>query len=84
MASGRHHDRATWVLGLPFALLWWPWLGPRGAISGVLGFLSGSLVVVAFLGFSSCCGVLISSATSRGAGKVTTSNFSTHAASWSE
>ena len=45
MASGRHHDRATWVLVLPFALLWWPWLGPWGAISGGLGFLIGGLLL---------------------------------------
>ena len=45
MASGRQHDRATWTLGLPFALLWWPWLGPSGAISGGLGFLLGGLLL---------------------------------------
>jgi uncharacterized metal-binding protein len=45
MASGRQHDRATWALVLPFALLWWPWLGPRGAISGGLGFLIGGLLL---------------------------------------
>jgi uncharacterized metal-binding protein len=45
MASGRQHDRATWVLGLPFALLWWPWLGPSGAISSGLGFLIGGLLL---------------------------------------
>ena len=45
MASGRHPDRATWVLGLPFALLWWPWLGPSGAIGGGLGFLIGGLLL---------------------------------------
>ena len=45
MASGRHHDHATWALGLPFALLWWPWLGPTGAISGGLGFLIGGLLL---------------------------------------
>ncbi len=45
MASGRQHDRATWTLGLPFALLWWPWLGPSGAISAGLGFLIGGLLL---------------------------------------
>jgi uncharacterized metal-binding protein len=45
MASGRQHDRATWALGLPFALLWWPSLGPSGAISGGLGFLIGGLLL---------------------------------------
>jgi uncharacterized metal-binding protein len=45
VASGRQHDRATWTLGLPFALLWWPWLGPSGAISAGLGFLIGGLLL---------------------------------------
>jgi len=45
VASGRHHDRATWALSLPFALLWWPWLGPAGVISGGLGFLVGGLLL---------------------------------------
>jgi uncharacterized metal-binding protein len=45
MASGHQHDRATWALVLPFALLWWPWLGPSGAISGGLGFLIGGLLL---------------------------------------
>ena len=45
MASGRQHDRATWALGLPFAMLWWPWLGPSGAISGGMGFLIGGLLL---------------------------------------
>lgn len=45
MASGRHHDRATWALSLPFALLWWPWLGPAGVISAGLGFLVGGLLL---------------------------------------
>ena len=45
MASGRQHDRATWALALPFGLLWWPWLGPSGAITGGLGFLIGGLLL---------------------------------------
>jgi uncharacterized metal-binding protein len=43
MASGRAHDRATWLLALPFGLLWWPWLGPTGAGAGGLAFLLGGL-----------------------------------------
>ena len=43
MASGRAHDRATWLLALPFGLLWWPWLGPGGAGCGGLAFLVGGL-----------------------------------------
>ena len=43
MASGRAHDRATWLLALPFAVLWWPWLGAAGATWGGLSFLVGGL-----------------------------------------
>jgi uncharacterized metal-binding protein len=43
MASGRAHDRATWLLALPFGLLWWPWLGPGGSASAALAFLVGGL-----------------------------------------
>jgi len=43
MASGRTHDRATWLLCLPFGLLWWPWLGVAGLGSGAAGFLVGGL-----------------------------------------
>jgi uncharacterized metal-binding protein len=43
MASGRAHDRATWLLALPVGLLWWPWLGPTGASAGALAFLLGGL-----------------------------------------
>ena len=43
MASGRAHDRATWMLCLPFGLLWWPWLGLAGLGSGAAGFLVGGL-----------------------------------------
>ena len=43
MASGRAHDRATWLLALPFGLLWWPWQGAGGALSAGLGFLVGGL-----------------------------------------
>ena len=43
MASGRAHDRATWLLALPFGLLWWPWQGAGGALSAGLGFLIGGL-----------------------------------------
>lgn len=43
MASGRAHDRATWLLALPFGLLWWPGLGAGGALSAGLGFLIGGL-----------------------------------------
>ena len=28
---------------MPFGLLWWPWLGPAGAVSGGLAFLLGGL-----------------------------------------
>jgi uncharacterized metal-binding protein len=43
MASGRAHDRATWLLCLPFGLLCWPWLGVAGLGSGAAGFLVGGL-----------------------------------------
>ena len=43
MASGRAHDRATWLLALPFGLLWWPWLGPIGSSCAGLAFLVGGL-----------------------------------------
>lgn len=43
MASGRAHDRASWLLCLPFGLLWWPWLGAAGLGSGAAGFLIGGL-----------------------------------------
>ena len=43
MASGRAHDRATWLVALPFGLLWWPWLGPAGSTCAGLAFLLGGL-----------------------------------------
>jgi len=43
MASGRAHDRATWLLALPFGLLWWPWLGISGLATAGLAFLLGGL-----------------------------------------
>lgn len=43
MASGRAHDRATWLLALPFGLLWGPWLGPPGIATAALAFLLGGL-----------------------------------------
>jgi len=43
MASGRRHDRATRRLALPFALLWWPALGPAGAAVAAGAFLVGGL-----------------------------------------
>ncbi len=43
MASGRAHDRATWLLCLPFGLLWWPWLGFSAALAAAGGFLAGGL-----------------------------------------
>ncbi|MCP9809811.1 DUF2227 family putative metal-binding protein [Cyanobium sp. HWJ4-Hawea] len=45
MASGRQHDRATWLLSLPFGLLWGPWLGLAGIGSAGLGFLLGGLLL---------------------------------------
>jgi uncharacterized metal-binding protein len=43
MASGQQHDRATWLLALPFGLLWAPWLGLGGVLAGGLAFLVGGL-----------------------------------------
>jgi uncharacterized metal-binding protein len=43
MASGRDHDRITWLLSLPFAALWWPGLGLAGVAAAGLGFLLGGL-----------------------------------------
>ncbi len=43
MASGSVHDRTTCLLSLPFGLLWWPWLGPSGALGAGLAFLVGGL-----------------------------------------
>ncbi|MBM5801763.1 MAG: hypothetical protein FJ077_13230 [Cyanobacteria bacterium K_DeepCast_35m_m2_023] len=43
MASGQQHDRATWLLALPFGLLWAPWLGLAGIAAGALAFLIGGL-----------------------------------------
>ena len=45
MASGRSHDRATWLLALPFGLLCWPWLGLAGVGVGGLSFLLGGLLL---------------------------------------
>lgn len=45
MASGRAHDRATWLLCLPFGALWWPWLGPSGLATAALAFLLGGLLL---------------------------------------
>ena len=43
MASGQQHDRATWLLALPFGLLWAPWLGLGGVLTAGLAFLVGGL-----------------------------------------
>ena len=43
MASGQQHDRATCWLALPYGLVWWPWLGPVGALTSGLAFLIGGL-----------------------------------------
>ena len=43
MALGQQHDRATWLLALPFGVLWAPWLGPGGALTAGLSFLIGGL-----------------------------------------
>jgi uncharacterized metal-binding protein len=43
MASGQQHDRATWILALPFGLLWGPWLGLAGVAAAGLAFLIGGL-----------------------------------------
>jgi uncharacterized metal-binding protein len=45
MANGRQHDRATWLLALPYGLLCWPWLGPAGVGVGALSFLLGGLLL---------------------------------------
>jgi len=45
MASGRLHDRATWLLALPFGGLWWPWLGWSGSAVGAAAFLLGGLLL---------------------------------------
>lgn len=45
MASGRAHDRATWLLALPYGLLCWPWLGMAGVAAGALSFLVGGLLL---------------------------------------
>jgi uncharacterized metal-binding protein len=45
VASGRAHDRATWLLALPFGLLWAPALGPAGVAGAVSGFLVGGLLL---------------------------------------
>lgn len=43
MASGRAHERATWLLSLPFGLAWVPWLGLGGLSCATAGFLLGGL-----------------------------------------
>lgn len=43
MASGRQHDRATWLLALPFGALWWPALGLAGLACAAAAFLVGGL-----------------------------------------
>lgn len=45
MASGRLHDRATWLLALPAGLLVWPWLGWSGVAATGAGFLVGGLLL---------------------------------------
>lgn len=45
MANGRQHDRATWLLALPYGLLCWPWLGLAGVGLGALSFLLGGLLL---------------------------------------
>jgi uncharacterized metal-binding protein len=45
MASGRHHDLATWLLCLPFAALWWPAQGLAGVAVAGLAFLLGGLLL---------------------------------------
>jgi len=45
MANGRAHDRATWLLALPFGLLWGPWFGTATAVCAGLGFLLGGLLL---------------------------------------
>jgi uncharacterized metal-binding protein len=55
MASGRDHDRATWLLALPFGLLWGPWLGSAGVGCAGLGFLLGGLMLSPDLDTRSNC-----------------------------
>ena len=55
MASGRDHDRATWLLALPFGLLWGPWLGAAGVGCAGLGFLLGGLLLSPDLDTRSNC-----------------------------
>lgn len=43
MASGQQHDRATWWLAVPLALLCWPWLGVAGVATAAGAFLFGGL-----------------------------------------
>jgi uncharacterized metal-binding protein len=43
MARGQQHDRATWLLALPFGVLWAPWLGLAGVVAAGLAFLLGGL-----------------------------------------
>lgn len=45
LASGHAHDRATWVLALPFGALVWPWLGLAGAAVVTGCFLAGGLLL---------------------------------------
>lgn len=45
MASGRSHDRATWLLALPYGALWWPWLGASGMAVASFSFLVGGLLL---------------------------------------
>lgn len=45
LASGRAHDRATWLLCLPFGALWWPWLGMVGMTVASVSFLAGGLLL---------------------------------------
>jgi uncharacterized metal-binding protein len=45
MASGRAHDRATWLLALPFGVLWWPWLGLSGTVVAAGSFVVGGLLL---------------------------------------
>ena len=45
MASGQAHDRATWLVALPFGALWWPLLGFAGLVTASLAFLVGGLLL---------------------------------------
>lgn len=45
MASGRAHDRATWLLALPYGALWWPWQGLSGVAVAGVSFLIGGLLL---------------------------------------